>query len=103
MIKSSMWKNELLYNEVKSGEEGEKLKCAYLMQDPDFRIPWDIHNSLVYRLKNMIPVNVKHAEERWLVHFRSYIPQIDYYGTNGQDMIPVVEHIYKWTKKFPKT
>lgn len=49
MIKEGMLENEILYNEVKNGDNGEILKCSSLMLDQEFLIPWDIHNSELFR------------------------------------------------------
>lgn len=77
MIKAGVNKDQIIWNEMKMGADGPGhfLKCPLVTLDAELLVPWDIHNSAFFRLKQYIERNKDAAEQRWHAWFGAFVPR----------------------------
>lgn len=51
ILKNAMLRNEIIWNEISSGEKGKCLKSNLILLDSEMMIPWDFQNSVCFRMK----------------------------------------------------
>ena len=68
--------------------------------DPKMIIPWDMLNSFIFGLKDIIHKYPMQSQQRWNVMFATYVPTIDY--KSHPELITVIEKIEQWVQEYPQ-